>query len=141
MAEKEFKKVALVNVGGDYIAPVAYSAQFDKDGDVIDISSLATQVDVDNKIQVVDDKIQVVDNNINNLSKVAVTHTQGSSVGSSSTPVYINSSGQAVACSSISVNLINSTMISRFYVNGKRMYDRLAIKKKPTTLAILVSDQ
>lgn len=44
MAEKEFKKVALQDVNGNYIAPVSYSAVYDKDGDVIDISSITSSV-------------------------------------------------------------------------------------------------
>lgn len=44
MTEKEFKKVALQDVNGDYIAPIAYNAMFDKNGDEIDISSITLNI-------------------------------------------------------------------------------------------------
>lgn len=43
MTEKEFKKIALTDVGGGYLAPVAWSAVYDKDGDTIDISELSNK--------------------------------------------------------------------------------------------------
>lgn len=44
MAEMEFKKIILQDGNGNYIAPVAYNAMFDKDGDAIDISSITSSV-------------------------------------------------------------------------------------------------
>ena len=55
MTEFEAKKVVLKNIEGDYIAPVAYSAMYDKDGDTIDISSLNT--DVSGKVSKSGDKM------------------------------------------------------------------------------------
>lgn len=91
MAEKEFKKVALQDVSGDYIAPVAYSAKYSNNG-----------VDLDNITD------NCVNKDLSNLSSigeahfvkpdVAVTHSANTQVGTSSDPVYVGSNGIAYAC-------------------------------------------
>lgn len=54
---------------------------------------------------------------------VAVTHTTNAAVGSSSNPVYVNSSGKAVACSSIDKSLLSTIpYIIKSYISGRTCY-------------------
>lgn len=47
MAETEAYKTYLKNINGEYIVPVSYSAKYDTDGNVIDISELQPDQDYD----------------------------------------------------------------------------------------------
>lgn len=54
---------------------------------------------------------------------VAVTHTTNTAVGSSSNPVYVNSSGNVVACSSIDKSLLSAIpSIIKSYKSGHTCY-------------------
>ena len=74
MTNYSAKKVVLKNNGGDYLVPIAYSAKYDMNGNVIDVSSLQPK-------------------------STAVTHVENTGSGNNTTPIYVNSLGEVVACS------------------------------------------
>lgn len=116
MTEKEFKKVALVNVDGEYIAPVAsYAVEATHAVNADSAITSSNGVNIDSKFQDISDNIQ-------QLQDVSVTHPKNSSVGSPSYPVYIKADGGVALCTSINSTLIGSPMITYQYNSGKSGY-------------------